>query len=151
MKPMRSLLRPMKALRPIRPPATPQRCAEVLRSCEEAAGHMKATSHELAACWSALRGEISAGVTGTELLRRRAWCNVLELRLREQAHALEEARRGMDSVWRTMTCSTRERSKPQESTLAGETREQVEIETNWSLVAASMGGVATHRPHATKR
>ena len=151
MKPLRSLLRPMRALRLARPPATPQQCAEVLRACEAAAGRMKATSDELAACWSALRGEIYAGVTGTDLLRTRAWCNVLELRLKEHAHALEEARRGMDAVWRDMTRGTRDRSKPQKPARAAETRERVEVEANWSLIAAAMEGGTAPRPHAAKR
>ena len=152
MKPLRSLIRPLRAIRAAKPPATPQQCAEVLRACEEAAARMKSTSDELAACWSALRGEISAGVTGTELLRTRAWCNVLELRLKEYAHSLEEARRGMDAVWRDMTRSARERSHPHKPALAAGTRDRLaDVDANWSLIAAAMGSRAAHRPHAAKR
>jgi hypothetical protein len=68
--------------------------------CEEAAAQMKLAGEELAACWTALTIEISNGASPTDLLRRRAWCNVLELRLREKAAALEAARRDLDSVWK---------------------------------------------------
>jgi flagellar biosynthesis chaperone FliJ len=151
MKPLRSLLRPIRALRPTKPPATPQHCADVLRACEEAASRMKSTSDELAACWSALRGEISAGVTGTDLLRRRAWCNVLELRLKEHAHALEEARRGIDAVWRAMTRSDREYGKARKPSHVEVLRKKIEMEANWSLIAAAMEGRAAQGPHATER
>jgi flagellar biosynthesis chaperone FliJ len=103
----------MRALRERNTPANPEQCADVVRACEEAAARMKSTSDELAACWSALRDEISAGVTGTELLRTRAWCNVLELRLKEHAHALEEARHGVDAVWRKMIRGADDRRTPQ--------------------------------------
>ena len=149
MKPLRSLMRPLRAIRAVKLPATPQHCAEVLRACEAAAGRMKATSDELAACWSALRGEISAGVTGTELLRTRAWCNVLELRLKEHAHALEEARRAMDAVWRDMTRSTRERKAHKSAAAAP--REKLEVGANWSLIAAALEGRTAQTPQAAKR
>jgi hypothetical protein len=70
-----------------------------LRACESAASRLKAAGDELAAPWSALCLEISSGVSPTDLLRKRAWCNVLELRLKEQAHALEQARHNVDSIW----------------------------------------------------
>jgi len=141
----------MRALRAPPPAATPQQCADVLRACEEAAARMKATSDELAACWSALRDEISAGVTGTELLRTRAWCNVLELRLKEHAQALEQARRGMDAVWRDMTRSTRERARLQKHATGSANRGKTDVDANWSLIAAAMAGRNAQEPHVTKR
>lgn len=70
-----------------------------LRKCEEASARLKSASEELAACWTALGMEIATGGTRTELLRRRAWCNVLELRLKEKAAVLEKARHGLDEIW----------------------------------------------------
>ncbi|MBC8095354.1 MAG: hypothetical protein H7Y43_06055 [Akkermansiaceae bacterium] len=83
-----------------------------LRKCEEASVGLLSTSEELAACWIALGIEISTGATRTELLRRRAWCNVLELRLKEKAALLEKARHGMDEVWTSVlhSVSTHETS-----------------------------------------
>ena len=82
---------------------------QALRTCEAAAVRIKAASDELAAGWSALCREISIGTSPTDLLRKRAWCNVLELRLKEQTHALEEARQDMDKVWDEMMLTTRAR------------------------------------------
>ncbi len=72
---------------------------QALRKCEEASARIKSTSEELAACWTALSIEIATGASRTELLRRRAWCNVLELRLKEKAALLEKARHGVDETW----------------------------------------------------
>jgi flagellar biosynthesis chaperone FliJ len=80
---------------------------QALRQCELAAAQIKSTSEELAACWATLGRELPAGASATELLRRRAWCNVLELRLREQARALEAARHGMDAVWNDVMLAAR--------------------------------------------
>jgi len=103
------------------PPATPTRavrqpkarrrqdCESAMRACEAAAARVKAASDELAACWTALCRDIAAGVSSTDLLRKRAWCNVLELRLKEQAHALEEARHGVDAVWKDLMLTARAR------------------------------------------
>jgi hypothetical protein len=81
--------------------------APVLRACESAAARVKAASDELAASWSALCQQISTGVSTTDLLRKRAWCNVLELRLKEQAHALEEARHNVDAIWDDLVVGSR--------------------------------------------
>jgi hypothetical protein len=90
--------------RPARPPRARRKpdCQEALRACEAAAARIKSAGDELAACWTALCRDISAGVPPTDLLRKRAWCNVLELRLKEQAHALEDARLAIDKVWGDM-------------------------------------------------
>ena len=78
-----------------------------VRRCEEAAAQMKLASEELAACWTALTIEISNGASPTDLLRRRAWCNVLELRLRERTAALEAARKELDAVWKNVLSRAR--------------------------------------------
>jgi hypothetical protein len=72
---------------------------QVIRQCESAALRVKTAGEELAACWTALGLEMSIGGSRTELLRRRAWCNVLELRLKEKAEQLEQARQALDEVW----------------------------------------------------
>jgi hypothetical protein len=88
---------------------TRQNYEQALRACEAAAARIKSAGEDLAACWSALCLEIAAGVSPTDLLRKRAWCNVLELRLKEQAHALEAARLGIDAVWDDMMLTARAR------------------------------------------
>lgn len=80
---------------------------EALRLCENAAAQVKAASDELAACWNSLGRGISDGATKTDLLRRRAWCNVLELRLKEHAHALEDARHAVDDLWSELMLKAR--------------------------------------------
>jgi hypothetical protein len=111
--------------RAVRAPAerTKQNYQAALRACEAAAARVKAAGDELAAGWTALCQETGKGVSATDLLRKRAWCNVLELRLKEEAYALEEARHGVDALWEQMVISVRARElftrfiKPQ----AGET------------------------------
>jgi flagellar biosynthesis chaperone FliJ len=82
---------------------------QALRACEGAAGRIKSASDELAASWAALCQELSQGASATDLLRKRAWCNVLELRLKEQAHALEDARQTVDRLWDDMLIARRAR------------------------------------------
>jgi flagellar biosynthesis chaperone FliJ len=105
---------------------------QAVRMCEEAAARIKSASDELAACWTTLGREISTGTSPTELLRRRAWCNVLELRLREKAHALEEARHCVDAVWEEVMRATRGRElfKRFQSRDAGESL----FDKSWSLL-----------------
>jgi hypothetical protein len=80
-----------------------------LRACVAAAACLKTAAEELAASWTALNQEVSTGESPTDLLRKRAWCNVLELRLKEQAHALEQARHAVDAVWNELMLTTRAR------------------------------------------
>jgi len=86
-----------------------QHCEQSLRACEAAAACIKAAGDDLAASWTALCREISTSVSSTELLRKRAWCNVLELRLKEQAQALEQARLRVDGLWDEMMLAARAR------------------------------------------
>jgi flagellar biosynthesis chaperone FliJ len=86
-----------------------QNYEQALRACEAAAARIKSAGDDLAQHWAALGREISNGASPTELLRTRAWCNVLELRLKEQAHALEAARHGVDAVWDEVMLTTRAR------------------------------------------
>jgi|GEM_PF-3690796 hypothetical protein len=83
------------------------RCEEAVRRCEQLAARVKSTSEELTACWTALGIEIATGATRTDLLKRRAWCNVIELRLREQTAELEEARHTVDAVWKSLMSTAR--------------------------------------------
>ena len=82
---------------------------EALHFCEAAAGRVDTASHELMNCWRDLTGKLSAGVSAVEFLRARAWCNVLELRLKERTAALEQARLKVDAVWQEMLGATRDR------------------------------------------
>ena len=86
-----------------------QNYEQALRACEAAAARIKTAGDELAACWTALCQEIARGVSPTDLLRKRAWCNVLELRLKEEAHALEDARHDVDALWDDMMVTARAR------------------------------------------
>jgi flagellar biosynthesis chaperone FliJ len=86
-----------------------QNYEQALRACETAATGIKCAGDELAASWTALCLEISTGLSSTDLLRKRAWCNVLELRLKEQAYALEQARLGVDALWEEMMLTARAR------------------------------------------
>jgi hypothetical protein len=86
-----------------------QNYEQALRACEAAAARVKTAGAELAAGWTALCQEIGRGASSTDLLRKRAWCNVLELRLKEEAHALEDARHDVDAVWDNLMITARAR------------------------------------------
>ncbi len=109
MKPFRFSLQSLRVLREQKERAAQVHYTEALRACEEAAARVKSASDELSACWTTLCDKLSAGVNATDLLRTRAWCNVLELRLKERAGALEQARHMVDMVWREMMLATRDR------------------------------------------
>ena len=84
-------------------------CEQAIRLCEEAAARLKAAAEELAQCWETLGRELASATSATGLLRKRAWCNVLELRLKERAHTLEAARLGLDAVWEEIMDAVRSR------------------------------------------
>ena len=109
MKPFRFTLQPIRVLRGQKERSAQQRFADAMRACEEAAFQLQLASDELAAGWTSLCEELSAGVAATKLLRTRAWCNVLEFRQKECAEALQVARRAMDAAWREMMLATRDR------------------------------------------
>jgi flagellar export protein FliJ len=109
MKTFRFPLQSLRVLREQKEQAAQKRFADALRACEEAAAQVKAAGAELSACWGTLGRELSAGVAAIDLLRTRAWCNVLELRLKERAASLEKARLAVDAVWHEMTLATRDR------------------------------------------
>lgn len=109
MKPFHFPLQPLLTIRQHKEEAARERYAQTLRACEDAAARVQAASVELTACWKTLCDKLGAGVTGDELLRARAWCNVLELRVRERAAALEQARHAVDAVWQELMAATRER------------------------------------------
>lgn len=89
--------------------AAQKRYADSLRVCEEAAAKVQTASQELTNCWHDLTGKLSNGAPAVEFLRARAWCNVLELRLKERTSALEQARLKVDAVWQEMLVATRDR------------------------------------------
>jgi len=109
MKTFRFPLQSLRVLREQKEQVAQKRFADALRACEEAAAQVKAASEELSACWGTLSRELTAGVAALDLLRTRAWCNVLELRLKERAGLLEKARLAVDAVWRDMMLATRDR------------------------------------------
>jgi len=109
MKTFRFPLQSLRVLREQKEQAAQKQYVEVLRACEDAAARVKATSDELSTSWNSLGRELAAGVTAMELLRTRAWCNALELRLKERTGLLETARLAVDKVWQEMLNATRDR------------------------------------------
>src|ERR1041385_4037041 len=109
MKTFRFPLQSLRVLREQKEHREQKRYADALRACEDAAEKVKTAGDELSASWLTLGKELSSGVTAMELLRTRAWCNVLELRLRERTGALEKARLVVDTVWQDMLNATRDR------------------------------------------
>jgi flagellar export protein FliJ len=109
MKSFQFSLAALSVLREQQEQASQKKYAESLRFCEQAAGRVESASQELMTCWRDLTGKLSAGVSAMEFLRARAWCNVLELRLKERTAALEQARLKVDAVWQEMLVATRDR------------------------------------------
>lgn len=109
MKTFHFSLSALSVLREQEEQAAQKRYADSLRICEEAATRVQKASHELMTCWRDLTGKLAAGVSAVEFLRARAWCNVLELRLKERTAALEQARLKVDAVWQEMLIATRDR------------------------------------------
>jgi flagellar FliJ protein len=109
MKPFRFSLQPILALKEQVEQSARERYAATLRSCEEAAAKVQAASIELTECWTDLCQKLASGVNSGELLRARAWCNVLELRVKDRAAELELARRAVDAVWQELMLATQER------------------------------------------
>jgi len=109
MKSFQFSLAALAVLREQHEQAAQKKYVESLHFCEEAAGRVETASQELMNCWRDLTGKLSAGVSAVEFLRARAWCNVLELRLKERTAALEQARLKVDAVWQEMLVATRDR------------------------------------------
>jgi flagellar export protein FliJ len=99
----------LSVLREQQEQAAQKKYSEALRTCEEAAGRVQTASRELSSGWQELTGKLAAGVSAVDFLRSRAWCNVLELRLKERTAALEQARLKVDAVWQEMLEATRDR------------------------------------------
>jgi flagellar export protein FliJ len=109
MKPFRFSLQPILALKEQAEESARQRYATTLRACEDAATRLQKASVELTSCWTGLCEKLASGVNSGELLRARAWCNVLELRVKERAATLETARHAVDAVWQELMLATQER------------------------------------------
>lgn len=109
MKAFRFPLQPLRIIREQKEREAQQRYAATLRACEDAAARVEEASVELTACWKALRDHMATGVAATDLLRARAWCNVIELRMKERTGALEAARHAVDAMWQEMMRTTRDR------------------------------------------
>ncbi len=109
MKSFQFSLSALSVLREQQEQAAQKKYVEALHFCQEAAVRVETASQELMKCWRDLTGKLSAGVSAVEFLRARAWCNVLELRLKERTGALEQARLKVDAVWQEMLVATRDR------------------------------------------
>ena len=109
MKPFRFPLQPILSLKEQAEQTSREHYAATLRACEQAAARVQQASQELTECWAGLCQKLAGGLPSGELLRARAWCNVLELRVKERAAALEQARHAVDAVWQELMRATRER------------------------------------------
>jgi len=109
MRPFHFSLQPIRALKEQAEQSARERYAATLRACEEAAAAVQKASADLTEAWTGLCQRLAAGVASVDLLRARAWCNVLELRVKERATALEKARHAVDAVWQDLMRATRER------------------------------------------
>src|SRR5689334_1175534 len=108
MKKFRFSLESLRVLREQKEKLAQQQYAATLRACEDAAVKVQTASAELTTCWNTLSERLAAGLGGTELLRARAWCNVLELQMKDRVRALEQARHALDSVWQGMVAASRD-------------------------------------------
>jgi flagellar export protein FliJ len=109
MKPFHFPLQPVRVLREHKEQQAQQDYVLALHACEDAAERVRAASQDLAAGWTTLGLELAHGTNASVLLRTRAYCNVLELRLKEHTGALEKARLSVDAVWRELVCAARDR------------------------------------------
>jgi flagellar export protein FliJ len=109
MKSFHFSLSALSVLREQQEQAAQKKYSEALLFCEEAATRVENASRELMTSWHDLTGKLSSGVSAMDFLRARAWCNVLELRLKERTAALEQARLKVDAVWQEMLVATRDR------------------------------------------
>jgi hypothetical protein len=107
---------------------------------------IRAAGEELAECWLMLGRELCSGGTAIDLLRKRAWCNVLELRLKERAQALENARLGVDAVWSEIMLAVRSRELLNRFLRKGHGELSVAQQV-WPLLAHSTS--ASPRPNAS--
>lgn len=109
MKPFCFSLQALRALKQQAEESARVHYAGTLRACKEAAARVQKASVELTECWTGLCTKLAAGVNNGELLHARAWCNVLELRVKERAAALESARHAVDAAWEKLMVANRER------------------------------------------
>jgi flagellar export protein FliJ len=109
MKPFRFSLHPIRVLREQKEQKAQKAFGDALRQCDEAAFQLKTASEELVSAWNSLCRETSTGTNASQLAKTRAWCNVLELRQKERAEALQRAQRSMQAAMNLMTAATRDR------------------------------------------
>src|SRR5437867_608101 len=109
MKPFRFPLQPLRAVRQHKEQLARERYVRAVRVCEEAAARAESAREELTVCWQMRSDKLEAGATGGDLVRARAWCQALEVRVKERTAALQTARQAAEAVWQELTLATRER------------------------------------------
>ncbi|MBC8095355.1 MAG: flagellar export protein FliJ [Akkermansiaceae bacterium] len=109
MKPFRFSLQPLRVIREQKEQKAQKAFGDALRLCDEAAFQLQASSDELVAAWTTLCREVTKGVNASEIMRSRSWCNVLELRQKDHAEALQQAQRSMEAALLQMRLATRDR------------------------------------------
>src|SRR5690242_2230666 len=100
MKPFRFSLESIRALKEQAEQTARERYAAALRVCEEATAQLQEATDELRECYTAFCNQLVAGVVGSELMRSRDWCNVLESQVKERTQTLEKARRNVEAAWK---------------------------------------------------
>jgi flagellar export protein FliJ len=154
MKSFHFSLSALSVLREQQEQAAQKKYAEALQFCEAAAVSVQSASQELMTCWHELTGKLSSGVSAVEFLRARAWCNVLELRLKERTTALEQARLKVDAVWQEMLLATRDREsldrlhhkKRRAYNTEVQRKEQKELDELAIQLATTPGPLHYHQP-----
>lgn len=109
MKPFRFSLQPIRTLREQKEQKAQQTFGNAMRECDEAAFQLQTASDELVAAWNSFCREMSTGANASQITKSRAWCNVLELRQKERAEALQRAKRAMEAALKQMLLATRDR------------------------------------------
>jgi len=109
MRPFRFSLQPIRVLREQKEQKAQKAFGDAMRLYDDAAFQLKTASDELLAGWNALCHEMSSGTNASQLTKTRAWCNVLELRQKERAEAVQHAKRAMESAMQQMLLASRDR------------------------------------------
>lgn len=109
MKPFRFSLQPIRVIREQKEQKAQKAFGDAMRLYDDAAFQLQTASDELVAGWNALCREMGSGVHASQLTKTRAWCNVLELRQKERAEALQRAKRAMEAAMQQMLLATRDR------------------------------------------
>jgi flagellar export protein FliJ len=109
---MKSFKFPLESLRVLRQQkerAAQQRYAQALATSDLAAAKLQGIVNELANVYQSIVNSMATGLPGSQIMERRAWCSVLEVRRNEARAALEETRRAAEKAFKDMVLAVRDR------------------------------------------